>query len=75
MARSQRVRLRRRTTSTVDAGSIRETGQEDAEGGDDADHVRNAQPAATPPVAPPTPSHVPDAAQSFDPWGIRTSTS
>jgi hypothetical protein len=39
LARSLRDQLRQRTTSTVDAESIRETGQEDAEGGDDANHV------------------------------------
>jgi hypothetical protein len=70
-----RDQLRRRLRADGRPETADETGQEDADGGDRAENVVDAQSADRPVVAPPTPSHVPDAARSFDPWGIRTSTS
>jgi hypothetical protein len=65
---SLRERLTRRLARDVQPespdDSARETPQEDAGGGDVADRGRTAQPAATPDVAPPPTSHVPDAARS-----------
>jgi hypothetical protein len=68
-------RLRGVLARDVDPESPDDRGLRERSGGDDPADVRDAQSAEPPPVAPPTSSHVPDAALGFDPWGVRTSSS
>jgi hypothetical protein len=71
-----RYRLRRRLRNPDVDGFDRESGQEAAANPAIPVNVDDDQPtkieASRHPVAA---THIPDAAASFDPWGIRTSTS
>jgi hypothetical protein len=64
-----------RPEPTVDRKRPTEWVREDADGDDMAEKVADAQSADRPVIARLPPSHVPNAARSFDAWGARTSTS
>jgi len=66
-------RLRRRLSRGDNHKPTGDAAENDATRGGDVTHGKSTQPpegnTSTPP---PASSHVPDAAQNFDPWGHRT---
>lgn len=69
-------RLRRRLRNPDVDGFDRDAGEEDDQPSNVPVNVDHDQPTKIEASTLPTPSgHTPELARSFDPWGIRTSTS